>query len=118
MPSGAKNTTTPWSLSKKASLPPKKLHYEDYMLLFELLFKDFSGSNLSEEDLLFAKSDLRNVAYSSFRVYNRKYHKLHNITKSEHKAFLELKKLVETEKVVIQKADKGNVVVLLDKKRT
>ena len=55
------------------------------------------------------------MAYDSFRFYNKKDHKVDNITKSEHKAFLELKTLVRNDTIIIQKADKGNVIVLLDK---
>ena len=85
------------------------------MLPFELLYRDISKTGVSNEDLLFAKSDVRNVAYDSFRFYNKKDHKVDNITKSEHKAFLELKTLVRNDTIIIQKADKGNVIVLLDK---
>ena len=61
---------------------------------------------------LFAKNELRNIAYASFKNYNKKDHKCENISAQEHKAFLEL---MELENIIIQKADKGNVVVLIDK---
>ena len=51
------------------ALPPKKLKYEDYMLNFELLFRDISKLETKNEDLLFAKTNLRNITYSSFKCY-------------------------------------------------
>ena len=93
-------------------LPPKKLKYEDYMLNFELLFKDIRKIDLSSEKMLFAKNDLKNIAFSSYKNYNQTDHKFENITKEEQLAFLEL---LEIENIVIQKADKGNVIVILDK---
>ena len=49
---------------------------------------------------------------SSFKFYNKKDHKYENLTKDEYDAFLEL---IHLEDVIIQKADKGNVVVLINK---
>ena len=94
------------------AVPPKKLRYEDYMLPFELLYRDFSNIECKKEDLVFAKNELRHIAYSSYKMYNKKDHKLENISQVEHKAFLDL---LDIENLIIQKADKGNVIVLLDK---
>ena len=94
------------------ALPPKKLRYEDYMLPFELLFRDFHSLDKKEEELVFAKNDLRHIAFSSFKSYNKKEHKFENISKKEHRAFLEL---LDVENIIIQKADKGNVIVIIDK---
>ena len=94
------------------ALPPKKLRYEDYMLPFELLFRDFHSLDKKEEELVFAKNDLRHIAFSSFKSYNKKEHKFENISQKEHKAFLEL---LDVENIIIQKADKGNVIVIIDK---
>ena len=44
--------------------------------------------------------------------FNKKEHKFENISKQEHKAFLEL---LDLENIIIQKADKGNVIVVIDK---
>ena len=91
---------------------PKKLRYEDYLLNFELLYRDLSNVDISNDKLLFAKNELRNLAYSSYKFYNKKDHKFENLTEDEHNAFLEL---IELDSVVIQKADKGNVIVLINK---
>ena len=94
------------------ALPPKKLRYEDYMLPFELLFRDFHNLDKKEEELVFAKNELRHVAFSSFKLYNKNENKLENISKNEHKAFLEL---LDLSNIIIQKADKGNVIVIIDR---
>ena len=80
------------------ALPPKTLKYEDYMLPYELCFRDISKADIIQEDLLFAKSDLRNIAYTSFKSYNKNNHKFDNISKGEYKAFLELIELVDNGK--------------------
>ena len=36
------------------ALPPKKLRYEDYMLPFELLYRDFHKLDKKEDELVFA----------------------------------------------------------------
>ena len=94
------------------ALPPKKLRYEDYMLPVELLFRDFHILDKNEEELVFAKNELRHVAFSSFKMYNKKDNKLENISKEEHKTFLEL---LDLRNIIIQKADKGSVIVIIDR---
>ena len=50
---------------------------------------------------------------SSFRLYNKKENKFDNISNDEYSAFLSL---IENKNLVIQKADKGNNIVILNKK--
>ena len=45
-------------------------------------------------------------------MYNKKDHEFENVSKMEHKAFLEL---MELDDVIIQKVDKGNVIVIIEK---
>ena len=87
----------------KFALPSKNLRYENYMVQFEHLFQDISK--------MFSKSHLKNIAFTSYKFYNKNDDKFDNITKEEHLAFLELIKL---DNIIIQKADKGNVVVIVD----
>ena len=94
------------------ALPPKKLKYEEYMLPFELLYRDFYSLDKKEEEVVFARNELRQIAFSSFKTYNKKEHKFENLSRSEHMAFLEL---IDLQNIVIQKADKGNVVVIINK---
>ena len=95
------------------SIPPKKVKYENYLVPFEILFRGLKMSYVfSPEDLLFTKTKLKDIVLSSYRIYNKTNHAYENITSEEHNALLEL---ISLENVIIQKADKGNVVVLLDK---
>ena len=81
------------------------------MLPFELLYRDLDDADRKEE-LVFAKNELKHIAFSSFKTYNKKSHEFENLTQAEHQAFLEL---LEMDNIIIQKADKGNVIVILDK---
>ena len=53
---------------------------------------------------------MRHIAHSSFKFYNRKINELVNITEEEHIA---QNQLLSLEDIIIQKADKGNMIVLL-----
>ena len=93
------------------AVPPKKLKYEDFMLPFELLYRDI-GDSCKKEELVFAKNELKHIAFSSYKTFNKKSHKFENITQPENQVFLEL---VDNDNIIIQKADKGNVIVIVDK---
>ena len=74
--------------------------------------KDIRKLALSIDNILFVKNDLKNIVFSSYKSYNQSDHKLENIMKEEHHAFLELTKV---DNIIIQRADKGNVIVIIDK---
>ncbi len=93
------------------SIPPKNLNSADFMAPFETLYKEVKTSNIiSKHKLDLLKVDLKKVAYSSFNRYN--FLKELNLSKQEYDA---LKKLSSNKDIVIQKSDKGNSVVLLDR---
>ena len=95
------------------ALPPKKLRYEDYLLNFELLFRNtLESKSVKDGEMEEFKSKLKTLSFTSLRFYNRKKKKLENISQDEHAA---LKELAALENLIIQKADKGNVIVLVDK---
>ena len=60
------------------------------MLQFELLHRDFHMLNSKKDKLVFAKNELRHIAYSFFTMYKKKDRKFENISRLEHKAVLEL----------------------------
>ena len=92
-------------------IPLKKVRYEEYLLPFELLFRSLKTSCVSSDlDLNYTKTKLKETVVSSYRFYNKTNHSY--ITKTEHDAPLELMLL---EDVIIQKAVKGNVIILVDK---
>ena len=94
------------------AIPPKKLKYQDYLLPFELLYRDVMEEDEVKDSLNHLQARLKDVGLSSFRLYNRKDHRFENLTPSEYDAFLGL---ASNENLVIQKADKGNTVVIIDK---
>ena len=95
------------------ALPPKKLHYEGYLLDFELLYRNaYNSDSIKNNELDEFKRKLKSLALTSLKSYNRKKKKLENITEEEHSALLQLTSL---EDIIIMKADKGNVIVLVNK---
>ena len=92
-------------------LPPKQLKYADYLVHFELFYRDIHNLEiLSNEDLDFVKTKTKETALSSFRQYNKNPQQ--NLSKEELAALTNLSK---NKDIVIQKSDKGNSVVIVDK---
>ena len=92
--------------------PPRKLKFEDYLLPFELLYRDIFDENSPPENLLHLKSGIKDQALSTYRLYNKKDHRFENLSEDEYEAFVNL---ANNNDVIIQKADKGNTVVLIDR---
>ena len=92
------------------AIPPKKLNYADYFTPFELLFRDVKKLSLDGNILERIKVDIKKTCYSSFDNYN--FDNELNITQEE---LAILKKLGDRDDLIIQKADKGNNVVILNK---
>ena len=89
---------------------PKNLNYADYLLPFELLFRDIDLLDIPRTDRDFIQGRLRDCAFTSYRDVGKNIDT--NLSKEEHFA---LKNLVKNKDLVIQKADKGNNVVILNK---
>ena len=87
------------------ALPPKKLNFKNYLLPFELLFRNIYDENQRNESILHLKSKINDVGLSSFRLYNKKDHCFENLSEEEYEAFLSLSKKND---IIIQKTDKGN----------
>ena len=95
------------------AVAPKYLKFEDYLLPYELLFRDVTSSNEIEgNNKTFFKTKLKDICLSSLRSYNRGNHSYENISQAEYDALLELQ---SNTNIVIQKSDKSNNVVILDK---
>ena len=92
------------------ALPPKKLNYADYLTPYELLFRDIKELSVDDSILERVKVDMKKICLSSFE--NFKFKVELNITPDEHKA---LKNLSSCKDIIIQKAGKGNSVVILNK---
>ena len=90
-------------------LSPKQLKYADYLIHFELLYRDVRNLPiLSNED--FVKTKAKETALSSFRQYNK--NQKQNLSMEELAA---LENLSKNKDIVIQKSDKGNFVVIVDR---
>ena len=93
------------------AISPKNLNYADYMLPFELLFRDIDLLDIPRTDRDFIQGRLRDCAFTSYRDAGKNADK--NLSKDEQFA---LSTLIKNKDLVIQKADKGNTVVILNKK--
>ena len=92
------------------ALPPKKLNYTDYVTPYKLLFRDIKELSVDDNVLERVKIDMKKICFSSFE--NFKFKDELNITPDELKV---LKDLSPRKDIIIQKADKGNSVVILHK---
>ena len=93
------------------AIPPKNINYADYMIPFELLYRDVDSLEVSNLDKEFIKSRLRDSAFSSYKATSKTFEK--NLPKAKFDA---LKILLKNKDIIIQKADKGNTVVILNRK--
>ena len=93
------------------SIPCKKLDYADYLVQFELFFRDIRNLEiLSNEDLDFVKAKTKEAALSSYRSYINNVPQ--NLSKEE---FTALQNLSKNKDLIIQKSDKGNSVVIVQR---
>ena len=80
------------------------------MAPYELLFRDIKNLSADDNILERVKVDLKNICFKSFESY--RFENELNLTKEELQV---LKELSSREDIIIQKADKGNSVVILNK---
>ena len=88
----------------------KSIKYSDYSFPLELFLWDVNRLNCSSFDKGCVKSRLRDCPYSSFQPVLKVSYK--NLSVEEVKAFKNLK---ENKDLVIQKTNKDNTVVILNK---
>ena len=88
----------------------KRLNYADYLTSYELLFRDIKVLSVDYSILEKVKVDMRKICLSSFE--NFKFKDKLNITPDELKA---LKDLSSRKDITIQKVDKDNSVIILNK---
>ena len=93
------------------ALAPKRLEYADYMLPFELLFCDIKTNDLTASQSSSIKSKLLDTAFTPYNFFER-IRPVSNLNEVELNA---LESLTKNKNLVIQKADKGNTVVIINK---
>ena len=92
------------------SLPLKKLSYSHCLVNFELFYRSIDNLNiLSGDNLDYVKTKIKDLALTSFCNYNA------NIPHLSNEEFEALKNLSANCNLIIQKADKRNSVVLVEK---
>ena len=92
------------------ALPPIKLKYGDYMKPVELFYCEIRKLSNEDYELEKVKTEIKKEAYSSFDNYNF-WNEL-NISKEE---FSVLKGLSSNKDIILQRTDKCNSVVLVNK---
>ena len=93
------------------AIPPDKLEYSDFLLPFELLYRDIQNLDVIDQKKQLLKARIKDGALSSFSSYNKNSAAL-NLTKEE---FASLKSLSKNDSLIIQKSDKGNSIAIVDK---
>ena len=95
------------------SVNPGKLNYADYCINFELLFRSIiTHGHLESPNLDAVKDRLKNIAITSYEEHNFNPDRFSNLTEEELHC---LKNLSNNKEIVIQKSDKGNAIVILQK---
>ena len=83
------------------AIPPDKLEYSDYLLPFELLYRDIKDLDLPNEKTNFFKAKIKDCALSSFKLYNEKG-VVSSLNKDE---IFALKTLSKNNDLIIQKSE-------------
>ena len=92
------------------ALPPKIVNCADYLLPFKMVYRDIKFVDAPSSDLDIIKVALKEYTYSCFKKYN--FLKELNLPRAEYNA---LKNLSSLKNIIIQKLDKGNSVVLMNR---
>ena len=93
------------------AIPPKDINYADYLLPFELVYRDINSLRISNFDLDCIKARLRDSAFLSYKETGKFME--NNLPKDELDA---IKSLIRNKELIIQRAHKGNTAVLLNRK--
>ena len=94
------------------SVKPGLIKYSEFLLPFELSFCVIKREDLCNEDMSLIKARLLNTSLTSYQKLSNDQDPPKNLTPAEFKA---IKLLLKNKNIVIQKADNGNNVVVLDK---
>ena len=93
------------------ALIPKRLEYSNYLVDFELFYRDVVNFATSYLDHELIKCKIKDIALTSFKSFKR-ISQENNLSSEELQS---LKKLNENKEIVIQKSHKGKSVVILNK---
>ena len=93
------------------SIKPGLIEYSEFLLPFQLLFRYIKRQDLCNEDMSVIKTRLLDTVLTSYQNLSSDWEPPENLTTSEFKA---LKRLWKNKGIIIQKADRGNTVLILD----
>ena len=93
-------------------IPPKKIEYSKPLFLCEFLFHDIKFNSKHTVDLAITKARLQDTAFTSCSAFNKDSSPPFNLSKNE---FELLCKLKNENDLVIQKVERSNAIVILDK---
>ena len=96
------------------SIPPKKLNYGDFLQPFESFYTSVLRSqtdSLTTQNADLISASIKNASFECLNSYNPKIEQ--NLSKPEYEA---LKSLLKDDDIMIQKSDKGNSVVIVNKR--
>ena len=93
------------------AIPLKTLEYANYLLSFELLYRDIHNLDITNEKREVLKTRVKHCVFSSFNSYNENGAPL-NSTPEE---FAALKSLSKNKNLILQKSDKSNSIAIIDK---
>ena len=94
------------------AIPPKQIDYSNFMTEFELLYRSTLDLSMTTEEKDRFKTKLKDIALSSFKLFSDNCKFEYNLSAEEINS---LKALMRNKDIIIQKADKGNTVVITDK---
>ena len=93
------------------AIPPDEIEYTGFMLPFELLYREIKLEEVPCKNLNILKYKLLDIATSSYPKI-KSWGIKSNLSSDEAKA---LRNLTKQKDIIIQNADKGNTIVILDK---
>ena len=93
------------------AIPPDKLEYSDFLLPFELLYREIQNLDVTDQKKQILKARIKDSALSSFNSYNKDSPTL-NLAEEE---FASLKSLSKNDNLIIKKSDKGNSIATINK---
>ena len=96
------------------AIPPRPIDYSDYLAEYELLYRSTTDLSMTLEDRERFKAKLKDIALSSYKLFNDNCKYENNLSSEE---LSSLKTLMRNKNIVIQKTDKGNSVVIIDKEK-
>ena len=96
------------------AIPPKQIDYSDYLAEYELLYRRTTDLSMTSEDRERFNAKIKDIALSFYKRLNDNCKYENNLSFDK---LSSLKTLMRNKNIVIQKADKGNTVVIMGKEK-